>query len=175
MKQINEIAAKCNYAGYVDKHVTYPPQGPLPLPGQSTTADDGCDVWTMIFRAALIVNPAFNVYRIWDTYPILWDVLGFPCVLFSHKPTYASTHICTYSGSFEQIQIPPVYFDRQDVKKAIHAPQNVKWKLCSDTKVFPNGDASPPSALSVLPSVIEKSKKTVIIHGLADYVLITEG
>jgi carboxypeptidase D len=78
MQQIDTIARKCNYAGYIDKYVTFPPQGLLPLPGISTSADPGCDVWNLIFDAALIINPAFNVYRIFDTYPILWDVLGFP-------------------------------------------------------------------------------------------------
>jgi len=83
MTQLDNIATQCNYAGYMDKFVTYPPQGLLPLPGKSTFADKGCDVWDMIFDAALIVNPAFNIYRIFDTFPILWDVLGFPCVSFN--------------------------------------------------------------------------------------------
>lgn len=78
MDHLDAIAEQCNYAGYVDEHVTYPPKGLLPLPGKSTSADRGCDVWDTIFEAALVVNPAFDVYRIFDTYPILWDVLGFP-------------------------------------------------------------------------------------------------
>lgn len=83
MTEIDNIAAQCNYAGYMEKFVTYPPTGLLPLPGESTLADDGCDVWDLIFNASLIVNPAFNIYRIFDTFPILWDVLGFPCVPFN--------------------------------------------------------------------------------------------
>ena len=53
------------------KHVRYPPRGPLPLPGQSTEADPGCDVWDEIFNAALQVNPAFNIYRIFDMVSVL--------------------------------------------------------------------------------------------------------
>jgi carboxypeptidase D len=68
-----------------------------------------------------------------------------------------------------------LYFDRADVKAAIHAPANVDWTECSNVNVFPRGDASPPSALSVLPNVIEKSVRTVIVHGLADFILIAEG
>jgi carboxypeptidase D len=78
MKNLDDVAARCNYAGYMEKFVTYPPKGLLPLPGRSTEADPGCDVWDMIFDEALKLNPAFNIYRIFDTYPILWDVLGFP-------------------------------------------------------------------------------------------------
>jgi len=68
----------------------------------------------------------------------------------------------------------PIYFDREDVKKAIHAPVNQTWSKCS-VGVFPNGDASPPSVFTVLPDVIEKSIRSVIIHGLGDYVVIAEG
>jgi carboxypeptidase D len=69
----------------------------------------------------------------------------------------------------------PVYFDREDVKKAIHAPLDQTWSECTDTNVFPEGDASLPPAFTVLPDVIEKSNRSVIIHGLGDYVLIAEG
>jgi carboxypeptidase D len=146
---LQTIAESCNYANYFEKYVTYPPtNGLLPLPGKSVEADPGCDVWDLIFNAALIINPAFNVYRIFDTFPILWDVLGFP-------------------GLFPQVQLSPLYFDRQDVKQAIHAPLDVNWEECSNINVFPHGDGSLPSALSVLPSVIEKSNRSVIVHGLA--------
>ncbi|KAJ6579578.1 alpha/beta-hydrolase [Mycena vulgaris] len=156
MAQLDAIAVKCNYAGYYNKFATYPPAGLLPLPGKSTEADRGCDVWETVFEAALVKNPAFNIYRIFDTFPVLWDVLGFP-------------------GSFEEVQLAPLYFDREDVKLAIHAPTSVDWTECSNVRVFPRGDASLPSALSVLPNVIEKSVRTVIVHGLADFILIAEG
>ena len=73
-----------------------------------------------------------------------------------------------------QIQVAPVYFDRADVKAAIHAPENVTWTECSEVNVFPRGDGSPPS-FNVLPNVIEKSERAVIVHGLADFILISEG
>ena len=58
---------ECKYAGYLNKYLKYPPTGLLPLPGKSTEADAGCDLWTEIYDAALLINPAFNVYRIFDT------------------------------------------------------------------------------------------------------------
>ena len=78
------------------------------------------------------------------------------------------------SGSFSDIQ-SPIYFDREDVKKAIHAPVDQTWVECSNINVFPNGDGSLPPAFTVLPEVIEKSNRSVIIHGLADFILIAEG
>ena len=79
-----------------------------------------------------------------------------------------------FPGSFPQAQTLPLYFDRTDVKQAIHAPVNVTWNECSDINVFPRGDGSPPS-FNVLPNIIEKSERAVIVHGLADFILIAEG
>jgi hypothetical protein len=122
---------------------------------------------------ALDINPAFNLYRIFDVvrrsspplwssltptqYPVLWDVLGFP-------------------GSFPATQ-GPIYFDRTDVKRAIHAPLNVTWAECAEGNVFARrgGDASPPTSLSVLPNVIEKSVRSVIVNGLADFCIMAGG
>ncbi|KAI0317692.1 Alpha/Beta hydrolase protein [Amylostereum chailletii] len=156
LAQLDALSDQCNYTGYLDTFVTYPPKGLLPLPNGQTEASDACDVWDLIFDVALTTNPAFNIYRIFDTWPILWDVLGFP-------------------GSFDDAQTLPLYFDRTDVKTAIHAPQDVDWAECGDVNVFPRGDASLPPAFTVLPNVIEKSNRTVIVHGLGDFILIAEG
>lgn len=67
MDYLDQTAAACNYTGYMEKYVTYPPEGLLPLPGSSVEYDEGCDVWDAIFSAALLVNPAFDIYRIFDT------------------------------------------------------------------------------------------------------------
>ncbi|KAF8485110.1 alpha/beta-hydrolase [Russula ochroleuca] len=148
LAQLDSVAAKCNYANYTEKYLMYPPRGPLPLPGTSTRNDPDCDVWEQIEYIALYVNPAFNVYHIGDTMPILSDVLS-------------------------ETQTPPLYFNRQDVKEAIHAPLDVDWTLCN-ASVFLS-DASPPSAFTVLPNVIEKSKRVVIAQGLLDFLFTAEG
>ena len=76
-------------------------------------------------------------------------------------------------GSFYQAQTTPLYFDRPDVKAAIHAP-SVTWSTCS-SNVFRDGDASVLPVFSVLPNVIEKSNRSVIVHGVADFRLIAGG
>ncbi|KAG2134925.1 Alpha/Beta hydrolase protein [Suillus bovinus] len=150
MDHLEEEAATCNYTGYMDKYVTYPPKGLLPLPGDSTDSAKGCGVWYDIWFNALTINPTFNMYRIWDTYPLPWDVLGF----LNHQS--------------------PVYFNLTDVKKAIHAPVDTDWVVCGGF-IFETIDGSLPPAFTVLPSVIEKSKRAVIVHGLADFNLIADG
>lgn len=89
---------------------------------------------------------------------MLWDVLGEP-------------------GTSPQIQAP-IYFDRTDVKKAIHAPTSVTWTECAgQSTVFPDGpDGSPNSAFDALPRAIERSPKGVVImQGTADFVIMAEG
>jgi carboxypeptidase D len=97
-----------------------------------------------------------------------WVTRRYPSPLFNPLSKVAAR------GAFPQAQTP-VYFDRADVKAAIHAPVEVEWAECGEANVFPNGDASLPPAYTVLPNVIEKSQRVVIVHGLADFVLIAEG
>lgn len=83
----------------------------------------------------------------------------------------------TDSGLFPAQQ-SPIYFDRADVKSAIHAPTDQAWALCSSDPVFATSsgrDTSTWSALSVLPSVLERNQRSVIMHGLADYILLADG
>ncbi|TFY63629.1 hypothetical protein EVJ58_g3139 [Rhodofomes roseus] len=156
MNELDTKAAACHYTGYMEQYVTYPPIGLLPLPGGSIYPVEGCDMWETIFSAALKINPAFNIYRIFDTWPVPFDILGFP-------------------GSFFETQTTP-YFAGDDVKAAIHAPMDVNWTVCSTEAVFAgSGDTSLPSAMTVLPNIIEKSERSVIVHGLADYILMADG
>ena len=67
MAQIDAASDACGYTNYSATHVTFPPKGLLPLPGKSVEGDPGCFLWEEVFNAAVIVNPAFNIYRIFDT------------------------------------------------------------------------------------------------------------
>ncbi|KAF9506080.1 hypothetical protein BS47DRAFT_1378162 [Hydnum rufescens UP504] len=140
----------CGYTGYSAKYATYPPAKDLP-----NNITEECALFDDIYYAEFLVNPNFNIYRILDVWPVLWDVLGFP-------------------GSFLNSQ-SPIYFARRDVQDAIHAP-HIDWTVCSNNPVYVgDGDTSLGSSLSVLPNVIEKSARTVIMHGGVDFVLIAEG
>jgi len=80
-----------------------------------------------------------------------------------------------FPGSFFNAQGGIPYFARKDVQKAIHAP-DIPWSVCSNSPVYVgNGDTSLPSTLSVMPNVIEKSARSVIMQGLLDFVIIAEG
>lgn len=152
---IAKRAAQCNYTSYLDKYLVFPPKGPLPTPPDSSV--DGCDIWDDILTAATWANPCFDIYQVATTCPLLYDVLGFPGD-FDYTPVGGS-----------------VYFNRSDVQKVIHAPPT-NWAECTPNNVFVNGtDTSPPSGLSVLPGVIERTERTIIGHGLLDFILIYNG
>jgi len=154
------MSATCGYDDYISKYLTFPPPGPFPveLPGVtngSTTAE--CDVFNTIYNEVFYVNPCWDIYQVATTCPELWDVLGFPGS-FDYTPAGTS-----------------IYFNRTDVQKAINAPL-INWQECTSTDVFINNtDNSLPSGLSVLPGVIERSKRTIIGHGALDMVLISNG
>jgi carboxypeptidase D len=152
---IAKRAAQCNYTSYLEKHLVFPPKGPLPTPPDSSV--DGCDIWDDILTAATWANPCFDIYQVATTCPLLYDVLGFPGD-FDYTPVGGS-----------------VYFNRSDVQKVIHAPPT-NWAECTPNNVFVDGtDTSPPSGLSVLPGVIERTERTIIGHGLLDFILIYNG
>jgi carboxypeptidase D len=155
MSDIQKRAVKCNYTSYMEQYMVFPPKGPLPTPPDETV--DGCDIWDDVLTAATWANPCFDIYQVATTCPLLYDVLGFPGD-FDYTPVGGS-----------------VYFNRSDVQKVIHAPPT-NWAECTPTNVFVNGiDNSPPSGLSVLPGVIERTERTIIGHGLLDFILIYNG
>jgi carboxypeptidase D len=163
---IHNKSDACGYTDYMNKYLQFPPPGPFPtqLPGSDASGNTlpDCDVFDDIFFAASILNPCFDIYQIATTCPLLWDVLGFP-------------------GSFNYLPVgASIYFNRTDVKKAFNAP-DVNWMECTNVNVFPNGpggnDASVPSGTygGPLPSVIERSERTIISHAALDMVLIANG
>ncbi|KAM0706842.1 hypothetical protein Q7P35_006172 [Cladosporium inversicolor] len=150
---LHEKWESCGYADFYEEALTFPPKGPLPNPTVGSNVTD-CSLWNEVYNAALLVNPCWDVYQVATTCPLLWDVLGFPGS-FGYLPEGAS-----------------VYFNRTEVQKAINAPVQ-EWEECSNGVL--DDDTSPPSGLSVLPRVIEKNKRTVIGHGMLDFILLANG
>ncbi|KAI6363721.1 hypothetical protein MCOR25_005787 [Pyricularia grisea] len=143
--------AKCGLTEYMTKGLSYPPKGQLPS-GSPVEKDEACaKIFDDVYRATFAINPCFNIYEITQSCPLLWDVLGY-------VPEGAS-----------------IYFNRSDVKRAIHAPENTNWEVCKDG-IFRNGtDRSPPSSRAALPNVIDHTQNVIVGHGSLDMVLIANG
>ncbi|KAI9830790.1 MAG: hypothetical protein M1826_004424 [Phylliscum demangeonii] len=151
---IHRRADSCGFTSYMQENLVFPPKGPFPLPPDISRPE--CSLFNDVINAAFAINPCFDIYQVASTCPSPHDPLGFP-------------------GSFPYTDPgSDVYFNRADVQKAINAPA-VQWQECTDKAVFVNPDSSPPSGLSVLPGVVERSKRTVIAHGALDMVLIASG
>lgn len=102
--------------------MTFPPPGNQPEIGDYNYGH--CDVYyEYLIAAAYTVNPCFNVYHITDYCPLLGDVIANPGGLSCMSQT--------------------AYFNRADVKKALHAPQ-IHWEEQSPP-VFV-GSAGPEAA-----------------------------
>ncbi|KAK0773673.1 hypothetical protein LTR91_005437 [Friedmanniomyces endolithicus] len=154
MADIHKRADACGYTAFMDLAMTFPPTGPLPTPPNVDYSMPGCSIWNDIINAALLVNPCWDIYQVATTCPILWDVLGFPGSI-PYLPDGAT-----------------IYFNRTDVQMAINAPLG-QWEECSSGVL--TTDTSPPSGLSVLPRVIEKNERTIIGHGMLDFILLMNG
>ena len=68
-----------------------------------------------------------------------------------------------------------VYFNRSDVQAAINAPPT-NWDVCVDGVFTNGGDHSyGPAQDGVLQHVIEFTNNTIIMNGMQDYILPTNG
>jgi carboxypeptidase D len=151
LQYLTTRADECGYTEFYNKHMTFPPSGPMP-PSPDPDNLDGCYLWEEAYLALIYVNPCFNIYHVTDFCPYLWDELGFPSL----------------AGG------PNNYFNRSDVQNVLHAPPT-DYSVCGENQIFPNGDQSPPSGLGPLPSVIERTNNVLIGHGLLDMILIANG
>lgn len=163
MAELDKKHKSCGYEKFIDKYLTFPPPEVQP-PLLSSSLDDDCDLFSLVNNEIFHINPCFDVYEINQMCPLLWDVLAFPTSLDYQAP-----------GS-------SVYFDRADVKRALHAPKTA-WSGCSLEPVYVGGDSGPEREGDisanpiehVLPQVIEATNRVLISNGDFDMVVITNG
>ncbi|OWZ61190.1 hypothetical protein AYX15_06581 [Cryptococcus neoformans] len=155
MAELKDIHESCGYKAYIDRYLKFPPtenQPPLFF-NYSDPKNITCAILDMVNELAFHVNPCFNIYGVNLMCPFLWDVLGMPTQL-----NYAP-------GG--------VYFNRSDVKAAMHAPQHIDWAGCAAIPVFVggedgpqgNGDLSRDPIQEVLPKVIEATNRVLVSNG----------
>lgn len=123
LDKIRTTDAECGYSSLLDNHLVYPPISHLPsaLPEVSengTVTEECTSLWWWILEAALRLNPCFDMYHITASCPRVSDVLGF------------------LAGIDYVLEGKKRYFDRGDVKAAIHAPRNVTWEVCGENQIF---------------------------------------
>lgn len=148
--ELSALDEKCGYTAFLNEYLVFPPKSVQPVSPASTQFDGECDLYIASVIAIAYMNPCFYPYEI---------TLG-----------------CPYP--VDTMRNPPdgvEYFNRTDVKAAINAPA-VDWIYCT-APTFANGDTdlSPPVIDDVLPRVIERLNKTLIVSGALDLALPTNG
>ncbi|KAH9471513.1 hypothetical protein Pst134EA_005408 [Puccinia striiformis f. sp. tritici] len=141
---------QCGFSEYLKKFLTYPPSGHFPE----------------ITKALDPSNPPWFTPDCMNLYSQMY--MGAPRDLnlwnIHDKPGSADTNYTRFN-----------YPGRPDVQKAFNLADVQPWSFCNQVQnVFPNDDGS-GLATDILPDVIQRSKKVVIMHAELDATLPVEG
>ncbi|CAE6996889.1 hypothetical protein CFE70_000387 [Pyrenophora teres f. teres 0-1] len=167
LQQQEKLNKDCGYADYYDKYFKFPPpKGPFPDVNDPyyDSPDEKCDIQGRFFNASAYTNPCFSPYHITEMCPFVSSPLG-----------------PMDTGNEEQPGAQ-VYFDRADVKKALHVDPKTKWTMCTENGVFSDGKGSygddmsyPPAINGILKSIIEATNNVLIGSGDLDMLIPTNG
>lgn len=168
MAELERSYEFCGYRNFTSYFLNFPPlaEQPILYDAFNNISAPGieCDLWSLVWETAFQANPCFNTYEISSTCPILSDPLAYPSDL-----------------QYQYAGMGGVYFNRTDVKKAIHAPLDVEWLECSgpvfvgDGGQYGLGDFSADPIQHVLPQVIEATGRVLVANGDYDMEILTDG
>ncbi|KAL7782108.1 alpha/beta-hydrolase [Trichoderma afarasin] len=159
-----KISDECGFTEFYDRYLTFPPSGTQPiidpvtgmLPNVTSITNTTCiaTLTETVQNGILKTNPCFNIYNILDHCPMVYTPIDDPYSSRTDNP----------------------YFNRADVKTAIHAPASATWHSCVlPSQVFKPNDSSLPSGQKQLPRVIETTQNVIFAHGDADWVIPMDG
>jgi carboxypeptidase D len=167
LNELEQLHKECGYADFIEEYLVFPPKKRQPvIPANVPQLNGKCDIFDIATNAALDPNPCFNPYQIVGMCPIPFDSLGFP-TLFFMEPVGFET-----------------YFNRADVKKALHAPAHIEWGECNGNPFIGDnghggpegeGDLSADPIQKVLPQVIEATNRVLVANGDYDMIILTDG
>ncbi|KDQ13772.1 hypothetical protein BOTBODRAFT_33214 [Botryobasidium botryosum FD-172 SS1] len=151
VSQVQAASDDCGYTDYMAKYVTYPPNGPLPLPGGSSSVSSHCDIYNQALAAAKLANPCYHRHHFMDECPKPADPLK------------------TKKGI-------PNFFENPDLQAALHVSPR-EWTECGGTgTAYEDTDHSPrPGPAGILTPVIDNSTRVVFGHGYLDMRLFSNG
>jgi carboxypeptidase D len=149
---LEELHKSCGYEGFLDKYLKFPP---LEIQPKFRVKSFSCDIFSRIQYNIMSQNSCFDIYMVNKTCPKGADVM---------KPAAGK----------------PAYFNRADVKTALHAPASSKWAMCNNARSFVGrggrqGDLSVDPIQSVLPKVIQATNRVLVANGDYDMIIITNG
>lgn len=154
IQNLEKAGKEIGIDGYVEKHLTYPPKGALPVPSSFNKSKS---VYSTTKKLAKKANPCFSPFYIVNSAPCPLDGMGLdPVTEVGHTNNY---------------------FNNNPKSKDIVHADNVTYVECSHKhpfKIMKKSKTEFPVD-TVLPDVIAKNKRTVIQHGTYDYVMLANG
>lgn len=160
-QQFDTLQSKSKELGFTSwlcQNLKFPPKGLAPqLPPGVTSADNGSLAidpdhagfyFEYLWEPMAQLNPCYNLHQVGELCPNGYNPLG-------ANP----------------------YFNRTDVKAALHAPADRSWTQCAapyGVDIDPNTVKPAPDQYH-LPNVIEHTKNTIIVHGTLDIILPLNG
>jgi carboxypeptidase D len=144
--ELATLDQKCGFTAFLNEYLVFPPKGIQP---SAPTSTGGCDMFDALFTGASFLNPCFSTYHITETCP------------------FAEDPIINPADGVE-------YFNRPDVQAAINAPR-MTWNVCQLGVFADDVDEAQPPSFGVLPRVIERLNRTLIVSGQLDLTLPTNG
>lgn len=63
VQQLHNISDACGYTSFLENNLAFPPKGPLPTPPYPNDDNDTCNTWEMVYEAASLINPCFDIYQ----------------------------------------------------------------------------------------------------------------
>ncbi|KAF7535348.1 hypothetical protein G7054_g5477 [Neopestalotiopsis clavispora] len=182
LDQIRYASDACGIDEYRSTHLVYPgnANASTDLPSVETYEYDGVeraceDITADVLVALTSINPCFDETHISNYCPKLASALGYPsyAVPTLEDDEYEQDDVISKRAyDFKQ-----PYLNREDVKLALHAPLAKFWVLCNQKGVSVNGTtigATQP-VKGRLGDLIERSQRTVIVHGALDMQVTVNG
>ncbi|PON20892.1 carboxypeptidase cpdS precursor [Trichoderma gamsii] len=147
LSSFRHVHEDCGFTDYFEKYLVFPPVGIQPDLTPVQNNDTCYKFWDNLVDAASAESPCFSPYNIIDRCPYPYDAIVNPA-----NPTNGSNS----------------YFNRAEVKRAIHAPDGFDWTPCF-LGVFPSGiDNSSFSGFKQLPHVIDTTRNVILAQGGVD-------
>lgn len=151
------IHEDCGFADYFDTYFVFPPWGMQPDLASGAINDTCLNLGDSVLRTAQAVNPCFNIYDIIDHCPFVYSEGADPGNLSNGSITY---------------------FDRREVKSAIHASPSIDWVPCTADPIYLTSDFrdhSPSPGLKQLPHVIDTTQNVILAAGGLDGLILLNG
>ncbi|KAI4601530.1 hypothetical protein KJ359_011660 [Pestalotiopsis sp. 9143b] len=180
LDQIRYASDACGIDDYRSAHLVYPgiANGSSDLPDVESYEYDGverlcADLTADILTALTVQNPCFDETHVSNYCPNLASALGYPTY---SVPTFDEDEYIEYLDK-RAYDFKQPYLNREDVKVALHAPLAKFWVLCNQKGVSVNGTtiSAKQPVKGKLPDLIERSKRTVIVHGALDLQVTVNG